>query len=306
ATLPMCRERKIAYATLTAIEIRRTGQAFLAEFDAPGALLLRDLQPVRLERTPRRVGQRPLTINEAHFWMQENDYLVCVTDGVIHAGIGAKLALGLGEAGLQEFLQARLTPNMTAQEVADRITEYVHYLYNGKPGDDATTLVLKIRKPKRLMVLVGPPKDRALDKALAHKLAYYPGTKVVCGGTTAKLVARELGRQIEIDLEQFPVEHPPTGQIEGIDLVTEGIITLCGAAQFLENKNQDHQEDSPAVLLGQMLLASDYIDFHVGGAINPAHQNPELPFDLALKQQVVNKIAAALAHRGKRVQVQLY
>lgn len=306
ATLPLCRERKIAYATLTALEIRRTGQAYLAEFDAPEALLLRGGQPVVLERTPRRVRGGTWTVNEAHFWMQEDDYLVCVTDGVIHAGIGAKLALGLGETGLRNYLEQELTPQMEAQTVADRILDYVHFLYDGRPGDDATALVLRTRKPRRLMVLVGPPKDPALDPVLARKLAAFSGKKVICGGTTATLVARELERPLTIDLEQFPVDHPPSGQIPGIDLVTEGIITLCTTAEMLTDQRDRYQENSPAGQLSQLLLESDYIDFHVGGAINPAHQNPDLPFDLALKQQVVNKIAAALKEKGKRVQLQFY
>ncbi len=299
-TLPVCQVRKIAYATIGAIEIEDTGQAFVAEFDTPPIILLRDGRPVRVERTVRGVGRGDQTVREAHFWVQRGDFLISVSDGVIHAGIGARLRLGLGMEGLESFLEGVIEPEMSSQRLATTILDHCRYLYDGKPGDDTTVCVAKVRTPRRLIVAVGPPKDRKLDREFAMHVSRFPGARAVCGGTTANVIADQLDREIKVDLADVIPGHPPKGRIQGIDFVGEGIVTLCGVLKHLKGEADD--ETSPAAELAEMILHSDSIRFNVGRAINPAHQNPELPFDMTLKQQVVGKIHEILEAQGKTVE----
>lgn len=44
----------------------------------------------------------------------------------------------------------------------------------------------------------------------------------------------------------------------------------------------------------------------VGRAINPAHQNPNLPRQLGIKAQVIQAIAAELRRQGKQITIEYY
>ncbi len=299
-TLPVCQVRQIGYATLSALEIDHDGQAFVAEFDTPAMMMFQGSKAFAIERTKRQVGPREQTIREGHFWVQEGDFLISVSDGVIHAGIGGKLRLGLGASGLQAYIERVIDPKMSAQDLADTILGHCRHLYDNRPGDDTTVWVAKVRKPRRLLVAVGPPRYRELDQAFARSINRFSGVTAVCGGTTAKLVASQLNREVSVTLDEMRPGQPPKGTIQGIDFVGEGIVTLCEVLERLKGGPGD--PGSPAGELTGMLRYADYICFHVGRAINPAHQNPELPFDMTLKQQVVGKIRRVLEAKGKTVE----
>ena len=174
------------------------------------------------------------------------------------------------------------------------------------PGDDTTALVLKVRTPRTLTVAVGPPKNKEDDAKIAQMIREEAGSKVICGGTTGSIIAREWGRDIEVDLKNLDPEVPPYGRLRGVDLVTEGIITLSKTLEALkaeEGKNKRFEQKNAVALLSKMFMESDNIRFLVGKAINPAHQNPDLPLNLALKMQVVKEIAETLEEKGKKVEL---
>ena len=305
STLPICSERGIAYSTLCALQVDKSGHAFVTEFDVPPVIMFRDGSPVELERTTRTVGKRGLEVKEAHFSVQFGDYIIAVSDGVIHAGIGGRLRLGLGMDGLADYLQENLRRGQCAREVAAGIIDYCSHLYDGKAGDDTTALVLRMRHLRRSVFAIGPPRDRSRDAAMARRLARFSGYRGVCGGTTSKMVARELGRTLRVNIDDASPNQPPTGEIEGIDEVTEGIMTLTEVMEILEDGSTGEASET-SEQIARRLLESDYVEFLVGRAINAAHQNPDLPFDLTLKQQIVNRIASGLHDRGKRVEIRYY
>lgn len=303
-TLPVCRVRNLAYATFTIIQVFTDGRAYLAEFDNPAVFYLHQGKVKAILRQPRQIEGR--TIHEANFKVQNGDYLVAITDGVEHAGVGAVLNLGWQWSNIAEFLERQAQKSPTADGLGARLLETCSDLYAGRPGDDASVVALRVRLPRYVTVAIGPPEDPAEDSRFVDWLMERPGKKAVCGGTTASIVARHLGRELTVDIENLADNVPPMGRIQGINLVTEGIITVSHTLSYLRRGVTHFDEDQKrdgAARLAEMLLEADDIVFLVGRAINPAHQNPDLPCELGLKQQVIADLAAYLVSLGKKVAV---
>lgn len=299
-TLPVCRIRKIAYSTFTIIQVFQDGSTYLAEFDNPAVFYLHDHKLWHIPRRERTVNGR--TISEAHFQMREGDYLIAVSDGVVHAGVGAALNFGWRWPNIAGFLERQSLSQPNANELARRLLQTCSDLYAGKPGDDATVVTLKVRLPRFATVAVGPPVNPADDSRYTQVLMDGPGKKVVCGGTTASLVARELRRDLTVDLNSVSSDIPPMGHIPGLELVTEGVITVSRALAYVkEDRDNWKGRFDGAARLAAILLDADEVVFLVGGAINPAHQNPDLPYNVTLKQQVIKELALYLQTLGKRV-----
>ncbi|HHY97339.1 MAG TPA: SpoIIE family protein phosphatase [Firmicutes bacterium] len=304
-TLPICQVRKIAYSTFTIIQILNTGQAYLAEFDNPPTFILREGSLMMLDFEEREISGKK--IRESEFRVLEGDVIVVVSDGVIHAGVGGVMNLGWQWQNVGQYLQEIYREGMSAGAISERLCRVSQHLYGGCPGDDATGVVLKVRRPRSVTVLVGPPKDKKDDPVVTRELFSEQGKRVICGGTTSLLVAREIGKTLQVDMKAISPDLPPPGSLDGVDLVTEGIITLSKVVEIIQNaENAPRTRRNAAEELAAILLESDSIKFLVGTAINRAHQNPSLPPGLALKMQVVYRLARLLEERGKQVKLKFY
>jgi len=300
-SLPVCSVRHIAYATFTLVDADPQGRVRLWEYENPPALLVRDGQCVPIERVPVAFptgNAKHQTLRRSEFHVVPGDRLVFCSDGVTQAGMGSPaFPLGWGadrwEAftvrtlGAQPQVSARRLARLTVQEALARDHE--------KAKDDISCLCLYFRKPRDLLVVTGPPFDQAKDAALVEEFREFPGRKVICGGTTAQLIARGLDRPIAVDLSQPTQGLPPPAQMEGADLVTEGILTLGRCAVLLENhRTFETQPPSPAVDLVLAFLDADRIRFVVGTRVNEAHQDPQLPLELEIRRNVVKRIVGLL------------
>ncbi|NLJ86844.1 MAG: SpoIIE family protein phosphatase [Firmicutes bacterium] len=309
-TLPICKVRGLAYSTFTIMQAFRDGRVYMAEFDNPSVFYLHRGRVTSLPRTERDIAGKK--VKECHFQAEVGDFLVAISDGVVHAGIGAVLNLGWQWPNVANFLEKAVVQERNAANVARRLGDICHRLYAGKPGDDATIVALHIRRPRHVTLAVGPPKNRHDDHKMAQLLEAAPGKKVVCGGTTSNIIAREWKTNLEVDLRSLSPTIPPLGRISGVDLVTEGIITISGTLEKLKSLHEGKgfgevlTGEDGASLLAAMLWGSDEIHFLVGGAINPAHQNPELPLGLGLKEQVIAELTHCLEKAGKTVSVTLF
>jgi hypothetical protein len=304
-TLPVCEVRHLAYSTFSILRIMPDNSAYLAEFDNPAVFWGRGQELLSLERESRDYAGR--IVKESRFNLEDGDWLVMISDGVLHAGIGGVWNLGWGWDRVGDYLRRVAPWEEDARSLADELLETTRKLYAGKPGDDATVVVVKVRVPRRLTVLAGPPEKRSDDAHVVRSLMESPGKKVVCGGTTSLMVGRELGRRVEVELGSLRDSTPPTGRIEGIDLVTEGILTLTKALEILRDGTPRRhmlrfRTDGPSRLVS-LLAEADEIGFIVGRARNPAHQSPDLPSELALKSKVVEDLARILQSQGKEVTV---
>jgi hypothetical protein len=304
-TLPVCQVRKLAYSTLALAKLGSDGRASLTELDSPHAFVLHDRKTRRLGYETRTIEGRATHLASTR--LEFGDWLVLVSDGVLNAGIGAALDLGWEWDSIARFLETHAHPNLTALQLAQKLGATVLQLYENHCGDDVTVAVLKARRRRFATVMSGPPTRRENDAAVVRRLLAARGQRVVCGGTTANIVARALGVAVTPDLATMAEEVPPLGVIEGIDLVTEGVLTLSKTLENLRNRVTPEAiqfKIDGASALTRALLHADEITFLVGRALNPAHQNPSLPAALGLKSHVIHEIALELQSLGKTVTVE--
>ena len=301
-TLPVCHVRKLAYSTFSIGQFFHDGSTHLIEFDNPHAFRLRRNKLQRLRYEGRMVEGR--LIHDAEFKLNLGDWLVMISDGVINAGIGGALDLGWDWDAIGTYLERRVHPKLTAQDLANHLGEEVLKLYEGRCGDDVSIAVIKVRRRRFITLFTGPPREAAQDEAVVERFMTAHSKRVCCGGTTANILARVLNRSVQVDLATTSADVPPMGAIEGVDLVTEGILTLSKTLENLDKgvtpKELQFKVDGASALT-RLLLEADEITFLLGGAINPAHQNPNLPRALGLKSHIANEIALQLEKRGKSV-----
>lgn len=306
-TLPECKVRKIAYSTFTLLKVKEDGRVYLAEFDNPPTFFLKKGYISKLNYKDKTIGSRK--IREAHVHAEAGDWLVTVSDGEIHAGIGGLLNLGWDWEKIAKFLETQVYEDVSAQKVAQVLVEQAKQLYENRPGDDTTVGVLKIR-PKRFgAFMIGPPVRKDEDQEVANRFLSLPGRKIVSGGTTAGILAKFLGKDVTVDLSTMTNKIPPTGKMEGLDLVTEGVHTVNHTLEIL-NKVKDIEELSGlrdgASLLAKEFLLADCIYIFLGQAINPAHLNPNLPQEMGFKSRSVQSIASILKDKGKEIHLEIH
>lgn len=312
ATLPVCSERNLAYSTFTIIRVDNDGYTSITEFDNPLCVVYRNNEPFFLEREQIDVFGKNIYVSG--FMAQTGDKIVTFSDGVVHAGVGSLLDLGWMYDNVVKYVDEIVKKGDNIRMVLRNILNTVSAYYLDKPGDDSTVAVLEFKKSVRGTIMVGPPMKRELDHEVVSQLIHSDGYKIVCGGTTSQIVAGELGEEVEVTIDYDTPSLPPTAKIKGIDLVTEGVLTLGKAVQLLQEMNDedpdkrlkslDIRKNDGASQLAKMLCdeCTD-VSFLVGRAINPAHQNPDLPISLNLKLQLVRECAAQLEKMGKRVNI---
>lgn len=315
-TLPVCQERGVAYSTFTVIQIFYNGYAKLIEFDNPLAIFIRDGKIMEIKRQEKIYSQKK--IYEASFAVLPDDYITFFSDGIIHAGVGQTLNFGWQHDEVAQFLQDFTSNKDSAKEVVRILLANVNYLYDGKPGDDSTVACIKMLEAKETIVMVGPPSHKEDDEKVVSKLLSASGLKICCGGTTSTIVARYLNKPIETDpLIDFTSDVPPKGYIEGIDLVTEGVLTLQKVNRylgkcvednaFLENLLQSKQTDGATCLVQAFLLSSTMITFMVGLSDNPAHEAIAYStISLNAKIQLIKDMAKKLRSLRKIVKIEMY
>ena len=305
STLPVCNVRKVAYSTFAIARFHSEGRARVVEFDTPPVILLRRRKSQVVAYEERVLDGK--TVREAELELQAGDWVVFVSDGVLNAGIGGVYPLGWGWDQTARFLEKAAHPELSAEALAEKVAEAVQELYAGRPGDDVSVAVIKVRHKLAATVLTGPPAQRQADDERVSRFVHRAGKLIVCGGTTAKLVARQTGQPLEVDLSTGTLEVPPIARIPGIDLVTEGILTLTQVSNMLaagaDRSKVQYRDDGAATLI-RLLLEVDHVHFIVGQAVNPAHQNPDLPHQLGIRMTVVREIGEELRRRGKEVTIE--
>ncbi len=304
ATLPECKVRKIAYSTFSIAQSFFSGDTYVTEYDNPPAFFICKGKVHHLDYELRKFNDR--TIKESHLMLNPGDYLVFVSDGEVHAGIGGVWNLGWDWEHIASYLEERSSLDLTAQQLANNLVDTANKLYEKKPGDDTTVGVLKVREKRFATLLIGAPLKKEDDPRVVNILMQSQGKKIVCGGTTGNIVARALHQEIEVDMKTASNNIPPVGVIRGVDLVTEGTITIMSALELLKDSSKvdilRYKKDG-ASRLAYELSDADTIQIVLGRAINPAHQNPDLPINLGLKSKFVEEITQLLEGQDKEVNI---
>jgi hypothetical protein len=303
-TLPVCSQRKISYSTFTAVDIETDSKTTLLEYDNPGSFLMRGNTPIDAEWTclilnsERNKGKE---IKSCLFHPQKEDRIIFCSDGVTQSGMGSKnYPFGWGWENVQEYITQIISrqPDISAQHLAARILNAAYRNDNYYAQDDTSCAVLYFREPRKLLLCSGPPFENENDRKLADIIDRFGGKKILSGGTTGDIVARELNREIRDTFEFYDPDLPPLSYMDGIDLVTEGILTLSKVSKLLnEHKPGYVPGKGPADQIVRLLLESDEIRIIIGTRINIAHQDPNLPVELEIRRTVLKRIARKLEEK---------
>lgn len=314
-TLPICKVRKVAYATFSILQIFHSGEAYLVEFDNPSCVFIRDGKLINYPYETREIEGKK--IHEYRFTVKKNDCFVLMSDGVIYAGAGAILDLeGWTWDAMAEYTLKCTKQTLSASRLAVMLSQACSELYEEKPGDDTTVAVARVIERRIVNIFTGPPAKKEDDERLMHDFMHTEGKKVVSGGTSANIAARVLGKEIVTKADTSSPDVPPMASIDGIDLVTEGVITLGKSLKLLKKYVRDEFDteffdeldaDNGASRLAKLLIEEcTELNLFVGTAVNAAHKESALNFDLSMRQNLVEQLVRTAEEMGKTVKVMYY
>lgn len=316
-TLPICKVRQVAYSTFSILQVFHSGAAYLVEFDNPSCIFIRNSKLVPIPQNIREVQGKK--INEYRFQVQRGDALILMSDGTVHAGVGQLLNFGWLWEDIAKYAVKQYALTISAMRLAAAICQACDELYQYRPGDDTTVACMRIINAKPVHLMTGPAQDPSMDEEMVRSfMSGDDSTKrIVCGGTSATIVSRILKKRLDVSMDYVDPDIPPIAYMDGIELVTEGVLTLNRVVQLLRRyvKNETVSEDffleldkpNGASMVAKVLI-EDCTELHlyVGKAINSAYQNPGLPFDLGIRQNLVEQLKTVVEEMGKQVTVTYY
>ena len=312
ATLPICKVRGLAYSTFTIIHIINNTTAEIIQFDNPNVIVLRDNENYDYPKNELNIDGKKILRSTIR--LHENDMFIAMSDGCPHAGIGLAYNFGWKIEDITEFMKTFAPVGYTAKTLSAMLVDECNKLYGFRPGDDTTACVIRIRRREPMNILFGPPRNRDDNDRMMSLFFSKEGKHIVCGGTTSSIAARYLGKPLVPSLNYGGSDMPPTAKLEGVDLVTEGVITISRVIEYAKDSlgtNERYEEwaysHDGASMISRMLFeeATD-INFFVGRAVNPAHQNPDLPITFNIKMNLVEELSDCLKKMGKRIKVSYF
>ena len=312
ATLPVCSVRGVAYSTFTILHLLENETCELIQYDNPHVILIRNEKSFDYPKTEMNIGGKK--IYKSVIKLQENDIFIAMSDGCPHAGIGMSYNFGWKREDIASFMETMSVAGYTAKTLSTILIDEVNKLYGSKPGDDATACVVRIRKREPMNLLFGPPSNRDDCDRMMNLFFSKEGKHIVCGGTTSSIAAKYLGKPLRATLSFERSDVPPIAEIEGVDLVTEGVITINKVVEYAKDYLEANEEyahwsmkrDGASLIARLLFEEATDINFFVGRAINPAHQNPDLPINFNIKMNLVNELSDCLKKMGKRIKISYF
>ena len=312
ATLPVCSVRGVAYSTFTIIHIINNETAEIIQYDNPQVIILRDYKNYDYPKTEMNIGGKKIYKTELR--LCENDIFIAMSDGCPHAGIGMAYNFGWKRENIIDFMETMSVSGLTAKNLSTLLVDECDRLYGHEPGDDTTACIVKIRKREPMNILFGPPSNRDDAERMMSLFFSKEGKHIICGGTTSSIAAKYLGKPLQATLEFEKSDVPPIAKIEGVDLVTEGVITVNKVLEYAKdyvNQNElyehwSYKRDGASLICQLLFEEATDINFYVGRAINPAHQNPDLPINFSIKMNLVEELSGCLKLMGKRIKVSYF
>lgn len=312
ATLPICSVRGVAYSTFTIIHLIHNTTAEIIQYDNPHVIMIRNFELYQYPQSELNIGGKK--IYKATIPLQENDIFIAMSDGCPHAGIGIAYNFGWRREDIADFMVSVAPQGYTAKTLSTMLVDECNKLYGNQPGDDATACVIRVRKREPMNLLFGPPRNRDDCDRMMSLFFSKEGKHIVCGGTTASIAAKYLGKPVKASLNFVQSDVPPIAEIEGVDLVTEGVITINKVIEYAKDAlgtNELYEEwgyrhDGASLICRLLFEDATDINFYVGRAVNPAHQNPDLPINFNIKMNLVEQLTACLKQMGKRVKVSYF
>ena len=312
ATLPVSSEHGVAYSTFTIIHIINNETAEIFQYDNPHVIIIRNEINYDYPKTELSIDGK--TIYKSIIQLQENDVFIAMSDGWPHAGIGTLYNFGWQRDDIISFMETLIPIGYTAKNLSTILIEECDKLYGFELGDDATACVIKIRKRQPMNILFGPPYNPNDCDRMMSLFFSKEGKHIICGGTTSSIAAKYLNKPLRTSLNYEQSDIPPIAEIEGVDLVTEGVITINRVVEYAKDYLEENTlyeqwnfNRDGASLISRMLFeeATD-INFYVGRAINPAHQNPNSPINFSIKMNLVDELSKCLKKMGKKIKISYF
>lgn len=312
ATLPICSVRGVAYSTFTVIHIINNETAEIMQYDNPDVILIRDCENISYPKDEIVIGGKK--IYKSTVKLRENDVFIAMSDGCPHAGIGLAFNFGWSVPDIADFMKTFVHVGYTAKTLSTMLVDECNKQYGGHPGDDVTACVVRVRRREPMNILFGPPSRRDDCDRMMSLFFSKEGKHIVCGGTTSSIAAKYLGKPLRASLDFVQSDVPPTAEIEGVDLVTEGVITINKVIEYAKDvlgKNELYEQwsfnrDGASMICRMLFEEATDINFYVGRAVNPAHQNPDLPINFNIKMNLVEELSECLKKMGKRIKVSYF
>ena len=312
ATLPICSVRGVAYSTFTIIHLINNISAEIIQYDNPPVIMLRDF--TRYDYPKQELNIDGKKIYKSVIQLRENDIFIAMSDGCPHAGIGTAFNFGWKVDEIADFMQSVAPVGYTAKTLSTMLVDECNKLYGAHPGDDATACVVRVRKRCPVNILFGPPRNRDDCNRMMSLFFSKECKHIVCGGTTSSIVSKYLGKPVRASLKYERSDVPPIAEIEGVDLVTEGVITINKVIEYAKDalgSNElyeiwGYKRDGASLICRMLFEEATDINFYVGRAVNPAHQNPDLPINFNIKMNLVEELSACLKKMGKRIKVSYF
>lgn len=306
-SLPVCHIRKVAYSTFSIIHINDQGQGYLFEFDNPQAIYIHNGQCLDLQRECLVICNKQ--VYKSILNLDVDDYLLIMSDGAIHAGVGSTLNFGWQRKEIMDYIQHTKTADISARALACMVAIACNDLYMNQPGDDTTIAGIRVKEKLKVDLLVGPPIDKDKDNYYVASFLESDSKKIVCGGTSSQIVARYLNKEVKTFFDYPDADVPPIGFIDGIDLTTEGVLTLRKLLRLSDDylsvsdlsDKRFTKKDGASLLADMLFEKATHITFYVGQSINIAHQG--LPIDITMKLKLVESLSTNLKMMGKKVVV---
>jgi hypothetical protein len=302
ATVDKWRDPAKPYAAVILMRILNDGEVTVLTYDAP--------VPVLVSRGHADVlPQRPLLIDDAvaqqsSCFLAPGEGVLLFSDGITQAGIGNGSAQGWTSEGVAGQASRLLAAGRRVGDLPEFIQQEAMRLDGHVFRDDMTVVSAHCRPGRTLHILTGPPVDKRLDADVVKRFLAPDGPKVVCGATTAAIVARVMHRKLTIDREPTSLIAPPKYAIEGIDLVTEGAVTLNQLCNILDVPEEEFEETNPVTELADLLGQADRVNFILGRGANPANDSMGFRQQGIIKREaIVPLLAKKLRTQGKLVTV---
>jgi len=312
ATLPVCAVRGVAYSTFTIIRIVNNLKAEIIQYENPSVIMLRDGKNYEMPTTTVTVAGKEVLRSEVP--LMENDVFIAMSDGVEHAGVGGFYNFGWKREEIIAFMEQCWRAEHTAKTLTTLLLEECSRLYAGLPGDDSTVCTVRIRPRQPVNLVFGPPYEKDDGPRMMEQFFLEEGKHIICGGTTATIASQFLGKPLHVGFEYIDPGIPPTATLEGVELVTEGVVTVSRTLEYAKNYLADNtsyetwrtKQDGASQLARILFEEATDVHFYVGRAVNPAHQNPNLPINFNIKMNLIREMEDCLLKMGKQVRVSYF
>ncbi len=313
--LPRDSSGVMTYATFTIIEHESDGMVRIVNYDNPKSVIIRNGAPF----TPTKEYMLKIKGDEnigkvlrcREFRAMKEDRIVFMSDGITQSGMeNEKMKMGWGQENVESYVVQQLnrSNDISAKRLSKKILNKAIQNDDFNLRDDASCGVIYFRDPREMLLITGPPFFKAKDHDFSQRIQNYKGIKVVCGGTTAEIIARELNQEIETEISLSNPYALPKYAMAGFHLVTEGILTIGKVEELLENYDSElRYGNSPAEEIVKQLMLHDRIIVLLGTRINWAHHDPDQPIEMEIRKFVVKRIVKLLEEKFfKEVVINFY